>query len=431
MSADPLRDPAAVPVEAALLGSVLVRPSLVPDLVSVLGEDGSLFTERRWGLVWDACVALWRANVPLDVVSLGAHLAQSQALAAVGGYGVLGSVFECVATAQNAPRYAALIREAAQRRALRRLAFELGEAADTLAPAEAAASAITRLAAFAAPHGGAKSLATVLEQAVTQWAAGPPPALTTGFPALDATIGGFLPGHLVYLAAQTSRGKTAWALHFAAHVARHHGAGVAVFSLEMTATELAERLVAPVAHASATVIRTATHTEPDLHRRVVRAAGDLSGLPIWVQDASSLRVEQVVAESKRLHEVHGLGLVIVDYIGLLRKPDAKQSRNDWLGDVSQQLKALAKDLGCPVLALSQLSREAAKAARPPELHDLRDSGNLEQDANVVLMLHRPRFGHEDDQVVRLDMLVRKNRGGPLGEVPVGFRRTTGCFEPWT
>lgn len=423
-----MREP--TPVEAALLGSVLIRPAALPELLDTLGEDGSLFADRRYGLIWATAVALWREGTPVDMISLGARLERDGLSARTGGYATLGALYEHVASSQHAPSYATAIAAEHQRRRLQRTLRDLLAASETGDPATLAAEALSALTQVAPAHHGAQSLAGVLEHALTQWQRGPAPRLTTGLPPLDQILGGgFAPGQLIYLAAQTSRGKTALALHLATHAAQAHGAGTVIFSLEMTADELAARFLAPPTGASASVLTQQVHADAGLHARTVRAAGALSNLPIWVQDASLLHVDQVCAEVYRLHAQHGLGLVVVDYLGLLRKPDARQSRNDWLGDVSQRLKGLAKDCGLPVLALSQLSRESVRggATRPPELHDLRDSGNLEQDANVVLMLHRSQAPQPHEVEIDLDLFVRKNRGGPLGTVPVRFRLATGAF----
>lgn len=418
-------------VEEALLGCVLLRASLIPHLLPLLGETPERFSQRRWGLAWQTVVTLWREGATPDLVSVCDRMRRAGVLEYLGGEGDLAAAYESVSTAGDAPHYARVIRTEWQRRLLQHALADLQAAAQGDDPAQVAAAGIGALATLSQSHRGARPLLDVLQDALQQWTAGPPALLTTGLPALDTLLGGWAPGALVYLAAATSRGKTAFALHCATHAARHHGVGTAIFSLEMTGTELAERFVATASGTSATIVRTQTHTDPLLQARVVRAAGQLGDLPVWVQDASSLTVDQVAAEAHRLHAQHGLGLVVVDYLGLLRKGDARQSRNDWLGEVSQRLKALAKDLGCPVLALSQLSREAVREGRPPELHHLRDSGNLEQDANAVLMLHRPaQDGPEDAPVIRLDVYVRKNRGGPVGQVPVAFRRATGAFAPW-
>lgn len=422
----------AVDPEQALLCSCLFSASALTETMAALGEDATVFADPRHHALWRVIAGLWRTGQPVNVSAL-AVWSFTHDMAACGGESYLGDVVQAyVPGGWQAGPFLAALREAHARRQAQTVAQMLGTTLEAGSDVPASvADALARLGQVSAGTGQARPLSETMLESLDTWAQGPPSYLTTSFPGLDLLLqGGFGAGQLVYLAAQTSRGKTAWALHFAEHAARVHQVGVAVFSLEMVSDELNGRWVAAGTHQSARRVRDDYHRDPVLRAQVVSEAGRLADLPIWVQDASHLTIGAVEAECQRLHLLHGLGLVLVDYIGLLDKPDGKISRNEWLGLVSQRLKGLAKTLGCPVVALSQLSRDSVKTGRAPDLHDLRDSGNLEQDANVVLMLHRPSYSLPDARAVRLDLLVRKNRGGPLGEVPILFRTATGRFEPW-
>lgn len=255
--------------------------------------------------------------------------------------------------------------------------------------------------------------------------------LPTGFHALDYILHGFHPTDLIVLAARPGVGKTSLALQFAMAAARQpHARPIAVFSLEMSKQQLSMRMVCAEARVDSSRVRRG-FVEGAEWTQFMEGAARLYDLPILVDDAPNVSVLDIRARLKRLQMHGGLGMVVIDYLQLIAPARRKDSRQQEVSEISRELKILAKELGVPVLALSQLSREVEKRSdKEPALSDLRDSGAMEQDADVVMFIYRgDMYQHGKDHDPSTKLIVAKHRNGPMGEVPLAFQATSARFDP--
>ena len=243
----------------------------------------------------------------------------------------------------------------------------------------------------------------------------------SGFRELDDITGGFQPGNLIVVAARPAMGKSALVTNIAENAAVDHGKPVALFSLEMAEAELAQRFLASQAKLNGQDLRRG-QVKPDRWPKVMQASDKLSKAPIYVDDSSDIGVLEIRAKARRLHARNPLGLLIVDYLQLLRADPSADSRVEQVGQMSRGLKILARELEIPVIAVSQLSR-AVESRNPPKpmLSDLRESGQIEQDSDVVMFLYREEYyDDESERQGEADVIVAKHRNGPIGEVALAF-----------
>lgn len=276
--------------------------------------------------------------------------------------------------------------------------------------------------------GGMVHISTALREKFASWAkmrdGRVPSGFSTGFPSLDLHVGGFRAGNLIVLAARPGAGKSALALNMSMRMAQH-GIAVAFFSLEMSKDELTDRQLADLSEVPVGLIKSANIHSATYAKNLDDAARALNGYPIWINDTSTVAMVDIRAHVKRLQtelsKTGGeLGLVVVDYVGLMQEPPNARNREQAIAANTRDLKLLAKDCGVPVLLLAQMNRDIEKRSGRPRLSDLRESGALEQDADVVLFLHRT-----DSECV---LVVAKNRHGGCGEVPLEYRGEITRFE---
>jgi replicative DNA helicase len=244
----------------------------------------------------------------------------------------------------------------------------------------------------------------------------------SGYTDLDEYTGGFQPGNLIVLAARPSMGKSSLVINIAENAAVDHGKPVALFSLEMSETELAQRFIASQAKLNGDDLRKG-RVRPDRWPKVVGATQKLASAPLFIDESSDLGILDLRAKARRLHARHELGLVIVDYLQLMRAENSSDNRVEQVGQISRGLKMLARELRVPVIAVSQLSR-AVESRNPPEpmLSDLRESGQIEQDADLVLFIYREEYyaKGESERPGEADIIIAKHRNGPVGRVVLTF-----------
>jgi replicative DNA helicase len=252
----------------------------------------------------------------------------------------------------------------------------------------------------------------------------------SGFKKLDELTSGFQPAELVIVAARPSMGKTAFVLNVATNAATH-GVGVAIFSLEMAKESLVQRMLTAEARVDAQRVRQGRLRDTDF-THLARAAGILQQCRIWIDDTPALTLLEMRSKARRLKVENDVGLIIVDYLQLMRSPEYAENRVQEISDISRSLKGLARELEVPVLALSQLSRasEQRGGERKPILSDLRDSGAIEQDADLVIFIHRPEYYDREDESKRgqAELMLAKNRNGPTGDVHLYFNREYTRFD---
>jgi replicative DNA helicase len=255
--------------------------------------------------------------------------------------------------------------------------------------------------------------------------------LTTGFTELDRQTNGFQPSELVIIAARPSMGKTAFVCNVARWVAASAERGVLLFSLEQSKLELAERFLCIDARLDGHKVRKGLLDEPERHA-LLAAANTLSNLPMYIDDTPSRTVAQISAITRRLKRRHGLGLVIIDYLQLIEPEDKKANREQQIAQITRRLKGIAKENDLPVVALSQLNRGVElREDKRPRLADLRESGAIEQDADIVMFLHRPEAYKPEDRPGEAEVIVAKHRSGPTGIVTLRWRKESMQFEDYT
>ena len=436
--------PQAVDVEQSVLGALLIEPSAVPRAIEVLSPED--FYDGRHRAVFEAVMALFERTQPVDLLLVTEELKRRGRYEAVGGY-YLSELTTRVASAANVEYHARIIAEKALlRRLIETMTGVVGQAYDPSTDAfdllDTAERDIFQISE-SQRRKGAASLDNVIKEALQHMEdihgrEGGITGVPTGFTRLDDMTGGWQPSDLIIVAARPSMGKTALTLAMARNAALHpeRPAAVAFFSLEMAAAQLAQRLLTSEARIDAQSARTGRLHDDDFIK-LARAAGRLSEARIFIDDTPGLGILELRAKCRRLKAEHDIGIVIVDYLQLMHGTKQTQgNREQEIAQISRSLKALAKELDVPVIALSQLSRavETRGGDKRPQLSDLRESGSIEQDADVVMFIYRAeRYGITVDEMGNstegvAELLIGKQRNGPIGNVKVAFVKDYARYE---
>jgi replicative DNA helicase len=438
MSIDKLA-PQAVEAEQSVLGSILIDPEAILKVASFLRPAD--FYRQPHADVYEAMLELHGQREPIDLVTLGDELARRDRLDAVGGPAYLASLMNMVPTAVHVEHYARIVE---RKSVLRNLIAAAGRIAavgyEEANDAEVAIDRAEGILFEISQHrtmGGFESLATLLAQAYDRLEylhehRGEILGVPSGLRGLDALLGGFQPSDLIILAARPSVGKTSMALNIAQHASVREAKKVAIFSLEMSREQLALRLLSSESGISPNPLQTGFVDETDWSK-IAQVMNQMHGAPMWIDDSPVLTVLELRTKARRLQsEQHGLDLIIVDYLQLMQGSLSQKESNrvQEVSEISRGLKQLARELKVPVIALSQLSRGVEqRTSAEPRLSDLRESGSIEQDADVVIFLYREG---EPDIEAGLDLIkakVAKHRNGPIGEVALQFRRANTRFYP--
>lgn len=423
--------------EQGVIGSMVLDNAVIDDVaLEVQGRDFHGAAHQLW---FDSVIRLHADGHPCDPVSLHDAMVRWGVYAQAGGDDALAEILDAVPHAAHAVHYARIVRQHAVARELILAAHEIlreaygrGRTAEELVEL-----AETRVYAISEDRATADTQ-PVFRATEAAWGRiaerdhGAFSGITTGLPALDHLTDGFQPGQLIVLAARPSLGKTAMALNFAEHVALTLGRGVLIVSLEMAAIELGERFLASRARVDNERLKDPGGLTAAERVRLATARAEFGTAPIHLDDSPSRNMVQVAANARRHKARHDIGLLIVDYIQLVEPEDARgRSRQEQVAQISRRLKCLAKDLNIPVLALSQLNRLAeAREDKRPRLADLRESGAIEQDADTVILLHRPDFYDKTDQPGIAEAIVAKNRSGACGTVKMSFLKPVMRFESY-
>jgi len=426
--------PHSLQAEEAVLGAVLKSPGSVVRVSDFLKPED--FYAQRNRHVFRAMVGLFADGQPIDYHSVGDRLAQLGMYEASGGLMYLSELSLATPTAAHIEHYGRIVERTSIMRQLIAKAQTIAEIAyrDNLDPDTALEKAEQLILSVAEKRvtRDFRSLEDVLTEYMEQIEALADGEATrygipTGFMDLDKLLGGFQRTDLIILAARTSVGKTSFALNLAVNAAVKHNATVAIFSLEMSAEQLASRLLSMESGVDSPRIRSA-HLNEQESRKLDAAMNHLAKAPIWVDDTPSIPIMELRSKARRLAAEHSLDMIVVDYLQLIAS-DGGESRVQELGQISRALKALARELRVPILALSQLSR-AVEQRTPhiPQLSDLRESGALEQDADVVLFIYREeKYNPDTDKRGVADIIVAKHRNGPTGQVQLLFLERTTKF----
>ncbi len=409
--------PHSMEAEQSVLGGLLLENGAADRVEDILGADDFYSDAHR--LVYKTIIGLIADNKPADVVTLSEALGSLNKLEYTGGMPYLGALVENVPTAANIRRYAEIVRE---RAILRRLAAAGGEIAEHGARGQQGFQEIRPL------------LTQVVERIEFLYNRDNPSDVTgvaTGFTDLDRMTSGLQEGDLIVVAGRPSMGKTSLALNMGEHIALTLKMPVAIFSMEMGATQLAMRLMGSVGRLDQHKIRTGRLSNDDWERLSV-ALGRLNDAPIHIDETPALNSLELRARARRLSRQYGgkLGAIVVDYLQLMEATGEGENRATEISEISRSLKALAKELKVPVLALSQLNRSLEQRPnKRPVMSDLRESGAIEQDADLILFIYRDEVYNQDTQDKGIaEIIVGKQRNGPIGAVRLAFLGEYTRFE---
>ena len=422
--------PHATEAEMSLLGSILIDAQVIGDVVMILrgGED---FYKPANGAIYDAMVELYNERSTLDIVQLHQLLVDRGTLDAVGGLDYLVELADAVPSASNVVHYARLVREKSKVRDLIAAAGDILYEAyhspeDAQIILEQAEQKIFQIAQQA-DKTTVESLGQLIQEAMEVISANEGRHVTgleTGFAEIDEITHGLQKGEMIIIAARPSMGKTALALNLSEAIALR-GKPVGIFSLEMGRQQLVQRLLASRSGVNSQRLRRGMLNK-DEHRSLIVACDELLEAPVFIDDTPGLTMLQLRAKSRRLAARHHVSVLIIDYLQLLTIGGRPESRQVEVSEISRGIKAMARELEIPVVCLSQLNRAAEqREGHRPRMSDLRESGSIEQDADVVAMLHREEYYHQADpewaeenpeRVGLAELIIAKQRNGPTGTV---------------
>lgn len=431
--------PNALEAEQAALGSLLIDKDAIIRIADVLTPEDFYSDKHR--IVYDAMLTLYQKHEPIDIVSLSNVLEERKQLESIGGRGFLISLSNTVPTSANIVQYARIIQKKSTLRRLLSAAtniVQLGhqEAEDVSALLDQAEQSL-----FSVSQRYLKqnfiNIRDILDEAFDRidqlhHEAGSLRGVATGFTQLDNMLGGLQKSDLVVLAARPSVGKTSLALDIARNVGLKTKLPVGIFSLEMSKEQLVDRLLVSQADIDLWKMRTGRLKDDEDFQRIGHAMGLLAEAPIYIDDSATSNIMEIRTKARRLQSEHkGLGLIVIDYLQLMESRTG-ENRTQEISEITRGLKSIARELNVPVLALSQLSR-AVEQERPPipKLAHLRESGSIEQDADVVLFIYRPAVYDPDIEAEKknlAEIIIAKHRNGPTGRVRLSFVERRASFD---
>lgn len=421
--------PNSVDAERSVLGAMLQDGNAVLQAVENLTAED--FYQPVYREIFDCMIKLYRDQSAVDLITVEAELSRRGTLEGVGGMAALMELASYVPTTANVKAYIGIVSEkstlrrliAASQSITQECFSQQNPLAETLAHAEKSVFDIVMR------RSGGDSLLPVKDVLYNTYASieeharnkGAINGVPTGFTALDNMLTGLHGGELILIGARPSMGKTSLAVNIASHAALTAGKSTAVFSLEMPREQIVQRMLCSDAKVDMQKVRQGTLTGDDW-LRLAKALGPMSNAPMYIDDTAGITPSQLRSRCRRLMMDKGLDLIIVDYLGLMRVDGRVENRQLEVAEISRQLKAIAKELNVPLIACAQLSRAAAtRDNKRPVLSDLRDSGSIEQDADVVMFIHREGYYNPDTEDKNIgEIIIAKQRNGPLGTVKVAW-----------
>jgi replicative DNA helicase len=433
--------PHSIEAEQSVLGAILLSDKPMYQFVVADNLKPIDFYRERHRLIFETMIELWSHSEPIDVLTVKEHLRSRGKLEEAGGEAEIDALTGQVPAVGALRRYAQIVKEHALLRNILTTTYEIQAAVHSheLAPRDLVEMA-ERSILEVAHDDHAKDFRAIGDVLITEVQkldelsrsgtsmTGTP----SGFTDLDAITGGFQPGSLTIVAARPGMGKSCLVTNIAENAAIDHGKPVLLFSLEMSESELAGRFLASQARVRGDDLRKG-RIKDAAWKKIFDAAGKLSKAPLFVDDSSDISMLEIRAKARRMHSQHGsLGLVIIDYLQLLRPDGRTESRVEQIGQMSRGMKILAGELQCPVIALSQLNRGVEQRAdRRPMLSDLRESGSIEQDADMVTFIYRDEYYNEDSEDQGMaELIIGKNRAGSLDTVKLSFQGEYPKFMSW-
>ncbi|MBN1638403.1 MAG: replicative DNA helicase [Ignavibacteriales bacterium] len=441
----PRQPPAALEVEKYVLGALLLEEEALPKVFDILKSE--CFYDKKHRVIFDAIDSLFKSNEPVDTISLFEELKKSGKLTAAGGAGYISKLTEDLSSAANVDYHSRVILEKWILRQLINTSMEIASSAyegtddvfDIVDSAETQIMNISQEGLKSSSQPLRKVMMETLElieMVHSKKSTGF--FIPSGYKELDNIIAGFHKSDLIIIAGRPAMGKTAFAISVARNIAVDRKIPIAFFTLEMSAVQLVTRLLSAELKMNAHSLRTGKFKKDEYQKKIVAVTKKLSDAPIFIDDTPSLNVMQLKARARRLKTEQKIELIIVDYLQFMSPTQQKfDSREREISMISRTLKTLAKELNIPVIALAQLSRatESERKDRRPMLSHLRESGAIEQDADVVMFLYRPEvYGIEsfaDDSTSTegiAEILVAKQRNGPIGDIRLKFLKEYTRFE---
>jgi replicative DNA helicase len=429
--------PQNVEAEASLIGSLLIDKDAIIKVADIVGLDDFYVTKNSQ--IFESILGLFEHREPIDVVTLADSLEKKGHLESIGGASYLTELVNSVPSSAHVAQYAHIV---ADKATLRRL-IEAASSINSMAYGEGGAldSVLDEAeqALFAVSQKHLKQNFTPIQEVLTSSferldtlhkdknaLRGVP----TGYRELDNLLAGLQNSDLIILAARPSMGKTSFALNIAQHVATKEGIPVGIFSLEMSKEQLIDRLLSSEAGIDSWKLRTGNLEDSDFEK-INKAMGTLSESPIYIDDSAMANVMEMRTKARRLQSENDLGLIVIDYLQLMSgRSSGGDNRVQEISEISRGLKGLARELNVPVIALSQLSRSVEmRSPKIPQLSDLRESGSIEQDADVVMFIYREDYYEkESERKGMADLLIKKHRNGPTGEVELFFQPEQMLFK---
>jgi len=420
--------PHSTEAEQSVLGSILLDKNLLPDIAGRLKSEDFYLEQHKE--IYEAILDLYEQNQPVDMITVSDQLTKRGTLQRVGDYEYLSNLAISVPTTANVSHYVSIVEEKSLLRKLIQAAgeiskrsYESGESAlDVLSYAEKCIYDIVqnRNSTGLVPINDVLDVTfSRLEELYNN--AGSLTGVPSGFIDLDRKTSGFQKSDLILIAARPSMGKTSFALNIAANAAMHHGIPVAIFSLEMSKEQLVSRIIASEALVDMEKMRSGRFEDEDWVK-MAQVMGPLSKSPIYIDDNANTNVMEMMSKCRRLKMKRGLGLVVIDYLQLMQGTRRSENRQQEISEISRSLKIMAKELEIPVIALSQLSRAPeARQNHRPMLSDLRESGAIEQDADLVMFLYRDDYYNEDSEKKNItEVIIAKHRNGSIGTVDLAW-----------
>ena len=428
--------PQSLDSEKAVLGSIMLRPNALQEIDDFMNSEAFYADKHR--IIFQTMTELSQKGEPIDIVSVSAKLKDKKELERAGGSAYLAELTGIVPSSTNIKHYAEIVY---QKSMLRNL-IEAGDFISELGFDEKDENIVGVLdraeqKVFSITQSTKGSKFVSIKQTLTEtWeqleklqeSKDDFRGVPTGYKDLDLLLSGLQKSDLIILAARPSVGKTTLALDMARHAAVAKNIPVAIFSLEMSSQQLATRLLSAESRVDAWQLRTGRITKDNDFEKIRDSLDKLSKAPIYIDDKAGNSIVQMKSTARRLKAEHGLGLIVVDYLQLMATSKNFDSMVNQVTEISRSLKQLARELDVPVLALSQLSRAVESRGGKPRLSDLRDSGSIEQDADVVMFIHREDKGKDESERTNIaEILVEKHRNGPVGRVELYFDEKTTSF----
>lgn len=426
--------------EKALVGCLLIDGSIFDEITN-LKLDPTCFYDPRYGIVFDVISELANSNRAVDFVTVCTKLKDKGKLEEVGGESFISSLTEDQASSANVYEYAKIVKDKHSIREIIRMASRVvqrgmnyaGDANEYIQEVESAFFKLTN----DAKSGSMVRLNQTLKENLkeledTSRQIGEISGLTTGYPKLDELLLGMQPGQLIILAARPAMGKTSLALNVAMNSCMQSGLPVAIFSLEMVAQELSMRLLTSKAKVDSKRVRKKDFLQTDLSN-LARATKELAPLPIFINDSGGSTILDIQSQCRKIKAEQGLGLIVIDYLQLMGVTNKSAQREQQISEISRGLKQLAKELGCPIIALSQLNRGVeTRTEKRPTTADLRESGAIEQDADIVMFVYRDEVYYPDSKEPGIaEIIVGKNRAGEIGTAKLAWVGAYTSFENLT